>query len=314
MSRKKLIGGAFASAAVVLGVLVGLICFLFAAGEAQGRLIHKENSLYHQIFVHREGSVVTLRFSKRHRIVQSRVDLKDPRRHMLEYSTLAFGATLYQPHPRRALVIGLGGGVIPREIRHYFPECRVDVVEIDPAIPKVARRFFGFETGKQLEVHVQDGRVFVRGKGRGEDKTSYDLIVLDAFNSDYIPFHLMTREFLSLVKDILQPDGIVVANVFSDNRLFDAEWRTFNAVFGRSQVFFGRSSSNAMIMAPGPRNQLLTEAEARDRAETLQERHGFSFDIRQTARRLRPEAEPKQGAPILTDDRAPVNKLRFQDR
>lgn len=301
-------------AVVLAGVLAGGVWLSLPDAAAEGGIVHKENSLYHQIFVYREGAIVTLSFRKRHRIVQSRVDLRDPRRHMLEYSTLAFSSLLYRPRPRRVLVIGLGGGVIPREIRHYLPDCHVDVVEIDPAIPKIARRFFRFRPDEKLKVHVQDGRLFVRRRSRQERAEPYDIVILDAFNSDYIPFHLMTREFLEQVQEVLTPDGVVAANVFSNNRLFDAEWRTFNAVFGRTQVYFGRSTSNAFIIAPGRGGRLLSEEEAERRAAKLQKRHDFPFDLRQVARRLRPEAEPAGDAPVLTDDRAPVNKLRMQKR
>jgi spermidine synthase len=302
------------TALIVLAVLAGGVWISAQDAGARGRLVHKENSLYHQIFVYRDGPIVTLSFRKRHRIVQSRVDLRDPRRHMLEYSTLAFSSLLYQPRPQRVLVVGLGGGVIPREFRHYYPKCHIDAVEIDPAIPKIARRFFGFQTDEKLKVHVQDGRLFIRRRSRRESTEPYDIVILDAFNSDYIPFHLMTREFLEQVQEVLAPDGVVAANVFSKNRLFDAEWRTFDAVFGRTQVYFGRSSNNAFIIAPGSEGKTLQEAEARRRAEVLQERHQFPFDLRQVARRLRPQATPSTAAGVLTDDRAPVNKLRMQER
>jgi spermidine synthase len=301
-------------AVVLAGLLAGGVWLSLPDAAAEGGMVHKENSLYHQIFVYREGAIVTLSFRKRHRIVQSRVDLRDPRRHMLEYSTLAFASLLYRPRPKRVLVIGLGGGVIPREIRHYLPGCHVDVVEIDPAVPKIARRFFRFRPDEKLKVHVQDGRLFVRRHSRREGSEPYDIVILDAFNSDYIPFHLMTREFLEQVEEVLAPDGVVAANVFSNNRLFDAEWRTFDAVLGRTQVYFGRSTSNAFIMAPGRRARLLEAEEARRRAAQLQERHEFPFDLRQVARRLRPDASPAEDAQVLTDDRAPVNKLRLQKR
>jgi spermidine synthase len=282
-----------------------------AAAGALGRVVFQKNSLYHRIFVYRRGSVYTLRFGARRPLVlQSQVDRSRPRRHMLEYTRLAFAGLLYKSQPEKILVLGLGGGVIPRELHHYFPEATVEVAEIDPDIPPIARRFFGFKPDEKLKVHVDDGRRFIQKQLRREAVPKYDLIVLDAFLGDYIPFHLMTREFLEEVRGVLADDGVVVANVFYTNRLCDAEMMTFLAVFKRCQVYMGRHSSNAMLVSPGPEGPVLTPEQARHRARMVEQRHEFSFSLRQVASRLRPGAMPHPRAPVLTDDRAPVNWLR----
>ncbi len=294
-----------------------------AAARGLGHLIHQKNSLYHRIFVYRLGPVVTLQFNKRPAVqMQSQVDLNDLRRHMLEYTKLAFCGLLYKPQPQRMLVLGLGGGVIPREMHYYFPGLDIDVVEIDPEIPLIARQFFGFREDDKLSVHIADGRIFIKQQLRGSNELAevrdhvpkYDLVILDAFNSDYIPFHLTTKEFLEQVKGVLAEDGVVIANVFYNNRLFDAELKTFLAVFGRCQAFFGVYSTNAMLVSPGPTAPTLTIEEAVGRAKMLQRRHRFAFDMLTVARKLRPNVRPDPRTRVLTDDRAPVNWLRTQKR
>jgi len=274
---------------------------------------YSKNSLYHRIFVYEAGSVVTLQFGKRKLpLVQSQVDRRDMRRHMLEYSMLAFAALLYNPEPEKVLVLGLGGGVIPREMHYYFPNLDVDVVEIDREVQKIAEQFFGFRQDDRLRVHVADGRMFIKRLLRHDPVPKYDIIILDAFNSDYIPFHLMTKEFLQEVRSVLADSGVVIANVFYANRLFDAELKTFLAVFSRCQVFFGAQSSNAILAAPGPAASVLTVKEATERANALQKKREFAFDLAHVAGRLRPQARPGKRAVVLTDDRAPVNWLRRQ--
>jgi spermidine synthase len=305
-------------------VLTLIFCFVVfsqqffvktAAAWELGRLIHKKDSLYHRIFVYQRGLVVTLRFGKQPATqVQSQVNLNDLRLHMLEYTTLAFCGLLYKSEPEKVLVLGLGGGVIPREVRYYFPSIEIDVVEIDPEIQLVATQFFGFRDDNMLKVHIDDGRMFIKKQLRLDPVPKYDLVILDAFNSDYIPFHLMTKEFLEEVKGILAEDGVVIANVFYSNRLFDAELKTFLAVFGRCQVFFGTSSRNAMLVALGPTSPTLTVKEAMDRAEVVQSKHKLSFDMLAVAKRLRPNTRPDSHAKVLTDDRAPVNWLRSQEK
>ena len=279
-----------------------------------GRLIYEKNSLYHRICVYQQGHVATLQFGRRSPVqMQSQVDLSNLRQHMLEYTTLTFCGLLYNPEPQRLLVVGLGGGVIPREMHYYFPELEIDVVEIDPQIPPIATQFFGFREDDRLRVHIADGRMFIKKQLRSDPAPKYDMVILDAFNGDYIPFHLMTKEFLEEVKGVLADDGVVIANVFYYNRLFDAEFKTFLAVFGRCQMFLGDYSTNAMLVAPGPSAPTLTVKEAIGQAEMLQRKHKLAFDMLTVAKRLQPNSRPDPCAKVLTDDRAPVDWLRAQE-
>ncbi|NLH15904.1 MAG: fused MFS/spermidine synthase [Phycisphaerae bacterium] len=300
---------------LALSVLAVLSLPVGAYVRDYGRMVVEKQSLYASIFVYERGSIRTLMFGQGMMTpVQSQVDLKAPRRHLLEYSELAFCGLFYQPQPKRLLVLGLGGGVIPREMRYYFPEMEIDVAEIDPEIPPIATKYMGFETDDKLKVHVEDGRVFIKKRLRhNPPQPKYDMVILDAFNGDYIPFHLMTREFLEEVKGVLADDGVVVANVFSSNRLFDAEFRTFVEVFGRAQAYFGEESTNVMLAAPGPAGPLLSMRDAMEKARAVRQDRKITFNLVEVAQRLAPKAEPEADAMVLTDDRAPVNWLREQE-
>ncbi|NLH18189.1 MAG: fused MFS/spermidine synthase [Phycisphaerae bacterium] len=199
-------------------------------------------------------------------------------------------------------------------MRHYFPEMEIDVAEIDPEIPPIATQYMGFETDDKLKVHVEDGRIFIKKRLRhNPPEPKYDMVILDAFNGDYIPFHLMTREFLEEVKGVLADDGVVVANVFSSNRLFDAEFRTFVEVFGRAQAYFGEESTNVMLAAPGSAGPILSMRDAMEKARAVRQDRKIAFNLVEVAQRLAPKAEPEADAMVLTDDRAPVNWLKDQD-
>jgi len=278
-----------------------------------GQIIHRKNSLYNSIAVYESGSVRTLQFGRRvGLVVESQVNVDDMHEHMLEYTKMTFSGLLYNAEPNSLLVLGLGGGVIPREMRHYYPDMKIDVAEIDQDILPIAAKYFGFEPDDKLKVHVGDGRVFVKRCLQREPVPQYDMIVLDAFNGDYIPFHLMTKEFLQELKGILSDDGVVVANVFYTNRLFDAEFKTFLEVFGRCQAYFGQSSGNAMLVSPAEKCQELTTQQAVQKAAEIQADRSLSFDLGWVARRLDPDQKPGLDARTLTDDVAPVNWLRNQ--
>jgi len=305
-----------ALAAILCGAAFGLMLSVRAAGGGDlGRLVYEKNSLYHSISVYRRGSVVTLQFGKLPPVhMQSQVNLNDLRQHRLEYSKMSFCGLLYNPEPKRMLVLGLGGGVIPRDMRYYFPDAEIDVVDIDPEIPHIAKEFFAFSEDGKLKVHVDDGRMFIKKQLRRDPVPKYDIIILDAFNGDYIPFHLMTKEFLQEVQRVLDDDGVVVANVFYSNRLFDAEFKTFLDVFDRCQAFYGLDSGNAMLVSGGPSVSILSPKQAEEGARQLAEKHDFAFDMVAVARRLDPDSTPDPDARVLTDDRAPVNWLRSQEK
>ena len=306
---------------LVLTLIVTVVSCLFvqncrAADSRQVReIIHKKNSLYTSIFVYKNESLVTLQFSKRNRAsIQSQVDTDNLRNHMLEYTQMTYCGLLYKPEPKKVLVLGLGAGVIPRDIQYYFPQCQIDAVEIDPDIPPIAKKYFQFKENETLKVHVKDGRIFIKKQLRKVPVPKYDIVILDAFNGDYIPFHLMTKEFLEETKGVLADDGVVIANVFSSNRLFDAELKTFLAVFGKAQVFFGDHSGNAMIAAGNTQTPVLSQDQADEIAAKLQEEHNFTFQLTRIAKQLSLDTKPEAEAIVLTDDRAPVNWLKKQSK
>src|SRR5205823_8355450 len=76
-------------------------------------------------------------------------------------------------------------------------------------------------------------------------KPNYDVVMLDAFENDYIPEHMLTREFLEEVKSVMAPNGVIVANTFSDSALYDHESVTYRAVFGS---FFNLKLGNRIIL------------------------------------------------------------------
>jgi spermidine synthase len=156
--------------------------------------------------------------------------------------------------------------------------------------------------------------MFVKKHLRRDSAEKYDIVILDAFNGDYIPFHMMTKEFLEEVQGVLADDGVVIANVFSSNLLFDAEMKTFLAVFGQCQVFVAWRSTNAMLVSPGKAGRILTTKDAVKHAKEVQSDRKLAFNLVKIARRLRRDIEPDTRAEVLTDDRAPVNWLRMQEK
>jgi spermidine synthase len=107
--------------------------------------------------------------------------------------------------PGEMLLLGLGGGNLVRSFSRAG--WKVTAVEIDPVVVALAQEYFGLSSS-DADVHVMDGRRFLSNSVR-----TYRLVVMDAFGSSAIPFHLLTDESFALVAARLDPDGIFAVNL-----------------------------------------------------------------------------------------------------
>ena len=114
-------------------------------------------------------------------------------------------AKLFYDEPGRMLLVGLGGGSV---VKRFAGEgWRVDAVEIDPVVTRMAREHFGLED-EEATVHHMDGRAFF-----GTTRDTFDLVIMDAFGSSSIPFHLVTRESFAMIRSRLVSKGMLAVNV-----------------------------------------------------------------------------------------------------
>jgi spermidine synthase len=152
---------------------------------------------------------------------QSCVLLSDRGQLVFNYSRMMMAALYLNPKPKRVLILGLGGGTLVTAFQTLLPDAAIDAAEIDPAVVRMAREYFDLDPAPYTRIYAEDGRVFVkRMQRRG---VGYDLIVLDAFDHEYIPEHMLTREFLLEVKSLLGEHGVLAANTFSVSKLYDHE-------------------------------------------------------------------------------------------
>ncbi len=288
--------------------LVISLFLLALAAPAAGEVIHQERSLYRDITVEQNGPRRCLIFNvHRGDRNQTCIDLNEPERLVFNYTRMSFAGLLLTPEPESILVAGLGGGSIPMTFGDLFPDALIDVVEIDPAVVSVAREFFLFEETANMHVHVNDARVFIKRavlEGR-----KYDYIMLDAFTGDYIPEHLLTREFLEEVKQILNPDGVLVANTFSTSRLYDHESVTYQRVWNEFYNFKLPTSGNRIIItrdgALPPRGELVGAAQRL--AESMEK---YSIPLLEYPARMSTRVDWDMSRRVLTDQYSPGNLLR----
>jgi spermidine synthase len=235
------------------------------------------------------------------------MNTKAPDRFVMNYTQMMMSALFANPEPRSILIVGLGGGTLPRALARVLPGARIDIVEIDPAVVRVAKRFFLFTPDARTAVIEADGRVFVKRAIR--EQRQYDLIMLDAFDHEYIPEHLLTREFLQEVESLLSPQGVLAANTFSSSRLYDHESTTYASVFG---PFYNLKRDNRVVLATKGKLPELSVIEANaERFEAPYE--AFSIDVPRLVRMFSVKRDWNAQARVLTDQYSPANLLNLKE-
>lgn len=166
---------------------------------------YAHTSEHHRLHVTDRDGVRTLRF-ERHQ--QSSMLLDDPFATDIEYVAYLHLTLAITPEPRRALVIGLGGGTLVKQLWRDHPALVIDAVEIDAEVADIARELFALPDDPRIGVHVCDGRAFLEAS-----REAYDVIVIDAYDDDHIPRPLVTEEFMRTAYAHLTPDGVIAYNV-----------------------------------------------------------------------------------------------------
>jgi len=282
-----------------------------AVNEFGEAVLLRKDTQYHRIAVTERAGVRHLRFDSSH---QSAIDMSDGLTSRIRYPDYMQLPMAIRPDAKRVLVIGLGGGAVSKRYWHDYPGMQVDSVEIDPVVVDVSKRYFALPDDPRLRVFVQDGRRYVQ-----TTKETYDIVVIDAYYADSLPFHLTTQEFFREIKARMSPDGVVVYNVISslegeDSKLFRSMYRTVSGVWTDVFVFtveIGQGHSpgirqNIAMLATGadvPREKLL--AAIRSRADGIVKTPAFPA----MADDLYTGTVLVADVPVLTDAYAPTDSL-----
>jgi spermidine synthase len=265
-----------------------------------GRVAHLETE-YNDIFITKRQNLLTMSFQiKGWDYTESVANLLDPDDLPLRYAQVMSVATVYPEAPKKVLMLGLGGGSISTYLGRFMPETAITTVEIDPGVIKAAKSYFGLLESERMRYLAGDGRVFLT---RGGER--YDLILLDAYRGGYVPVHLLTREFYTLVKERLTPGGAAAFNVHDGSKLYASTVKTLSEVFPGLDLYpTGMGEVIAVATAtPAPDKESLER-----KGTALQERHRFRFPLPQILQRRmdKPLSQAANGD-VITDDFAPAD-------
>jgi spermidine synthase len=274
--------------------LAALVAVPPGAVKAQDGLVHEETSLYQYIQVVERPDRRRLLYLNEGIAVHSVWRPDSVLTGGVWDAYLALPPLLGRPL-RSVAILGNAGGTTARALGVYYPRAAVDGVEIDSAVTRVGRRYFGLGDNPKLTVHDEDARPFLRATDN-----RYDLIVVDAYHQPYVPFYLATREFFRLARERLAPGGIVALNVAAtpdDKRLVDAISGTLATEFPQVREWPALRFNTIVLgfTTPLPHSELERRLQSgpRDLAPL------WRLLARQV-RNVAPASEP------WTDDRAPV--------
>ncbi len=270
-----------------------------ALKRADGRIAHLETE-YNDIFITKRKNQLVMSFQvKGWDYTESVINLADPDDLPLPYARVMTVAVVYPAARKSILMLGLGGGSISTYLGRFLPEAAITTVEVDPGVVAAAKTHFGLRETDRVRYRAGDGRVFLN-----RDHERYDLILLDAYRGGYVPFHLLTREFYTLVRQRLAPGGAAAFNVHDGSKLYASTVKTLGEVFPALDLYptgVGEVIAVASAAPVDPATLARTAAE-------LQERHGLRFPLPQLLQRRIDKPRPQAaGGDVITDDFAPAD-------
>lgn len=285
-------------------LLLGLILIV---PSVDARVLHSEKSLYQNVLVIERQREICLQFTVRRDLRnQTCMNIDHPDEMLFSYTRMMMAALLLREDPESILVVGLGGGTLPMALQQLFPAAHLDVVEIDAAVVRVAKKYFHFKAAAETTLYTMDARVF--GRRMNKQQKHYDLILLDAYNGEYIPEHLLTAEYLTETRALLTETGVLAANTFAISALYDHESTTYEQVFGHILNFRLPKSANRVVLAmraPFPPKEFL-DSRASNLALRVR-RYGVDIESYLTQIDGRRDWDPE--ARVLTDQYSPANLL-----
>jgi spermidine synthase len=207
--------------------------------------------------------------------IQSSMRLARPYDLELAYTRSMMAFLLFAPPPRRVLLVGLGGGSLAKFIYHRMPEVATEVVEVNPDVVAVARRWFQVPAGDgRFMIRVCDGAEFVARPGPG-----YDAILVDGYDGQSQVAALSTREFYEACRGQLVANGALVVNLWGSDRKFNDTVERIEAAFPAGTLCLpAEKPGNIIAFAFRDPPGNLRWDELATRARELEARYGLEFE------------------------------------
>jgi len=216
-----------------------------------------------------------------------------------EYTKYYHLAKHFFPNFKNTLMFWWAWYWFPKSFLENYTNSTIDVVEIDPKLTSLAKKYFNLKDNKNLTIYHEDWRVFLN-----KTKNKYDVIFWDAFSSHHsLPYQLTTKEAIQKNYDILNENWVVILNIISaiqwEAWLFlQAEYKTYKSIFPQVYVFPVKDKNDwnkiQNIILVAIKSKIKPLFKSPDLVLNNYLKHLWNKEI-------------KSDLPILTDDFAPVD-------
>ena len=204
--------------------------------------------------------------------IQSAMRLDDPFALELDYTRCMMAFLLFHAQPRRALMIGLGGGSLAKFFHRRLPGLHTHVVEYDERVIATARALF--------HVPADDARLSIE-HGDGVEALApecCDLLVVDGFEDESTPSAMVSQAFFDAAWCALEEPGVLVMNIMDDDRNFDRHLKRMENAFGGAVLAFqSLRDPNIVVIALKGAPAALDWNVLRARADALEKKYALPF-------------------------------------
>jgi spermidine synthase len=176
--------------------------------------------------------------------VQSEMRLAAPDDLVLGYTRTMMGFLLYCPQPSRIAMIGLGGGSIPKYCYATLPDTDITVVEINPDVIALRRRFVIPDDDVRFRVLCEDGAAFV-----ARMRNQFDVLIVDGFIESGQPPVLSTQHFYNECRDCLSERGLMVVNLPDLPQTYEPLFARIKHSFDQALLVAAEDSGNRIVFA-----------------------------------------------------------------
>jgi spermidine synthase len=177
--------------------------------------------------------------------IQSRMSVARPDELQFEYTRLMMGVLLFQPQPKRLLMVGLGGGSLAKFCYKHLPHAHITVVEINPHVIALRQSFCIPDDDARFQVVQMDAAHFM-----AQTEQTFDVVFVDGFDQHGMPEQLCSPQFYSDCRCVLNTGGVAVANLHRFNAYRDVYVARIEAAFdGVLWIVNAPGTTNCVVFA-----------------------------------------------------------------
>ena len=177
--------------------------------------------------------------------IQSRMSVARPNELQFEYTRLMMGAWLFQPQPRRVLMVGLGGGSLAKFCYQHFPQTHITVLEINPHVIALRQQFLIPDDNARFQVVQVDAAQFM-----AQTEQAFDLVLVDGFDQNGMPEPLCSPQFYANCRRVLTSGGVAVFNLHRFHAYRDLYVDRIDSAYeGTLWVVNAPNSTNCVVFA-----------------------------------------------------------------